>query len=235
MPAFTVEVATPILIYGERDQIEGEVWLTNTSGADVKITSASLCVNFPAPETAPIPMPDDAGVVAGATRRLTIRSGMPVFTTPGTYNADITLHTSIGDQVIAASVVIASTFLVQLAPAILTFTGVKKATTLSGTMLVLNKGNTPVDVGTIPDEKLLEMSTTPRILAISGGTVFVEPALTMTPGGTVKFTNPSSTVAPGAWASVEIKLKMPTTLAANRHFRVLPRIATQRFVVDVLT
>jgi hypothetical protein len=235
MSAFTIDVATPILIFGERDQVEGEVWLTNASGADIKITGARLRVSFPNPETAPIPIPHEAGIAAGSTKRLTIRSGMPVFTPAGTYNADITLHTSVGDQVIPASVVIASTFIVQLAPSVLTFTGVKKATTLSGAVLVVNKGNTPIDVVAIPDETMLEMVTTPRILAVSGGTVSVEPALAMTPGGTVKFTNASSTVGPGAWASVDIKLKMPAALPANRHFRVLPRIATQRFVVDLLT
>jgi hypothetical protein len=42
-------------------------------------------------------------------------------------------------------------------------------------------------------------------------------------------------VAPGTWRPVPVKLTMPATITANRHFRVLPRIATQRFVVDLLT
>lgn len=235
MSAFTVDVPPPILIFGERDQVEGELWLTNPSADDIKITGASLHVNFPTPETAAIPIPADSGILAGSTKRLTIRSAMPVFTPPGAYSANITLHTSVGDQVIAASVTIASTFIVQLAPSVLTFTGVKKATTLSGTVLVLNKGNAAVDIGPIPAEAMLEMVAIPRILAVSGGTVSVEPSLGMTPGGTVTFANAQSTVAPGGWASVDIKLKMPATLPANRHFRVLPRIATQRFVVDLLT
>jgi hypothetical protein len=235
MSVFTVDVATPILIFGEGEHVEGEVWLTNSTSSAIKIAGATLLVNFPTPENAAIPIPDDAGIGAGATRRFLIRSGMPVFTPPGTYTAVITLHTSSGDQAIAASVVIASTFIVQLAPTVLTFTGVKKSVTLTGAVLVINRGNTAIDVTSIPDETMLEMVPTTRIVAISGATLTVEPALGMTPGGTVKFTNPSVTIAPRAWASVDIKLKMPATLATNRHFRVLPRIATQRFVVDLVT
>lgn len=235
MAALSVDVAVPILIFGELDKIEGEVWLTNSTGGQVTIDSASLTVNFPTPETGPIPLPDGAGLPPGATKRLLIRSGMPMYTPGGTYSAEITLATSAGGQVVKATVVIADTYVVALAPTVLTFTGVKKSSTLSGTVLVVNKGNTPIKVGAIPSETMLEVVTIPRVVEVSGATLSVQPAPGLAAGGTVTFTNPTATVARGAWASVDVKLKMPATLPANRHFRVLPRIATQRLVIDLLT
>lgn len=235
MAALKVEVAQPILIFGELDRIEGEVWLTNVSGSEVTIKTATLTVNFPTPEKGPIPLPDGVGLPPGATKRLLIQSGMPPYTLGGTFSATIDLQTSAGGQVIAATVVLANTFVVALAPTVLTFTGVKKSTTLTGTVLVANKGNTPIKVGTIPSETMLEVVTIPRVIEVSGASLSVQPAPGVAAGGTVTFTNPTTTVAPGAWASVAVKLKMPATLPPDRHFRVLPRIATQRLVVDLLT
>jgi hypothetical protein len=160
---------------------------------------------------------------------------MPEFAPPGTYDATVTLQTSVGEQVISAVVVIASIFGVELAPGVLTFTKVAKSATLTGTVLVVNRGNTPVEVGAIPDEAILEMVAIPRILAVSGGTVSVEPAIGMVPGANVTFTNDRPTIPPSGWAATEITLTMPATLTADRHFRVLPRIATQRLIVDLLT
>jgi hypothetical protein len=233
--ALKVDTPTPILIFGEFDRVEGEVWLTNTGGVDVTITKALLTVDFATPETGSIPLPDSTAVPPGATRCLTIRSGMPAFTAGGTYSAHISLETSAGNQTIAATVVIADTFVVRLAPSSLTFTGVKKSTTLTGTVYVVNRGNTPVKVGPIPGETMLEVVTVPRVVEVSGTTLSVEPAPGLASGGTVTFTNPTKTIAPGGWAAVDVKLKMPATLPTNRHFRVLPRITTQRLVVDLLT
>lgn len=235
MAGLKVEVTEPILIFGELDRIEGEVWLTNTSGGEVTIDKATLKVNFPTPESGPIPLPDKVALPSLATKRLVIQSGMPAYTRGGTFSATIALETSAGNQVITATVVIADTFIVALAPTVLTFTGVKKSTTLTATVLVVNKGNTPITFGTIPSETMLEVVTIPRVIEVSGASLSVQPAPGLAAGGTVTFTNPTTTVAPGAWASVVVKLKMPATLPLNRHFRVLPRIATQRLVVDLLT
>jgi subtilisin family serine protease len=233
--ALKVENTGPILIFGELDRVEGEVWLTNTSGVEVTINQASLTVDFPTPETGSIPLPDNTVVPPGATRCLAIRSGMPSFTLGGTYSAEIAVVTSAGPQVVKATVVIANTYLARLAPSILTFTGVKKGASLKGTVLVVNQGNTPIKVGPIPGETMLEVVTIPRVVEISGATLSVQPGPGLASGGTVTFTNPTKTVAVGAWASIDVTLKMPATLPANRHFRVLPRIVTQRLVVDLLT
>jgi hypothetical protein len=233
--ALKVDVAVPILIFGELDRIEGEVWLTNTTNAEITIDKATLTVNFPTPESGPIPLPDGVGLPPGATKRLLIQSSMPPYTLGGTYSATIDLQTSAGGQVIAATVVLADTFVVALAPTVLTFTGVKQATTLTGTVLVVNKGNTPITVGTVPSETMLEVVTIPRVIEVSGASLSVQPAPGLAAGGTVTFTNPTTSVAPGDWASVDVKLEMPATLPPNRHFRVLLRIATQRLVVDLLT
>lgn len=235
MAALKVEVTEPILIFGELDHIEGEAWLTNDTGADVTISSATLTVNFPTPETGPIPLPDGTVLANRATKRLLIQSGIPTYAPGGTFAAQIDLTTSVGSQTIKATVVIADTFILALAPTILTFTGVKKSATLTGTVLVVNNGNTPIKVGAIPSETMLEVVTIPRLLEVSGATLSVQPAPGVAAGGTVTFTNPTPTVAPRDWASLEVKIKMPATLPLNRHFRVLPRIATQRLVVDLLT
>lgn len=231
----TVDIAQPVLIYGEHDQVAGEVWLTNNSGGDVTVNGASLTVAFPTPETGAIPLPNNTTIAVGASRRFAIQSGMPVFTPGGTYGASIDLETSAGPQSIAASVFIADTYLAEVVPTVLTFTGVTKSATLTGTVLVVNRGNTPIQVGAIPDETMLEMVTIPRVVEVSGATLSVQPATAMVTGGTVTFSNPVTAVAPGAWEPVAVKLTMPATITADRHFRVLPRIATQRFVVDLLT
>jgi len=59
--------------------------------------------------------------------------------------------------------------------------------------------------------------------------------LGLTPGGAATFTNTKPTVVPGGWASVDFKLTTPAALAANTQYRVLPRIATERFTIDLLT
>lgn len=231
----TVDISEPILIYGERDRAAGEVWLTNGLGEDVTINRASLTVAFPTPETSVVPLPDGAVITAGASRRLAVQSGMPMFTPGGIYGASIDLETSAGPQSIAASVVIADTYLLELAPTVLTFTGITKSATVTGTVFVVNRGNTPITVGAIPDETMLEMVTIPRVVEVSGATLSVQPGPVMVSGGTVTFSNPVTIVAPREWKPVTIKLTMPATIVANRYFRVLPRIATQRFVVDLLT
>lgn len=235
MAALSVEVPTPVLIFGEGEQLAGEVWLTNSSGGEVKITGALLKVDFPQPETGPIALPDEVVMRVGATRRLTIRSGMPAYTPPGTFPAKITVQTSVGDQAIPASVVIAAVVNVGLAPSVTTLTGATSSSTHTVTVLVANRGNVPVAVGTIPAETLQEMVSVPRVLEVSGGTVRVEPAVGTAPGGAVTFASTPTTVPPAGWVAVDVLLTLPATLPADRHFRLLPRIANTRFVVDLLT
>lgn len=236
MPPFTVEGTTPVLIFGEGRQVAGEVWLTNPTAGSIDITSATLLVNFPTPETGDIALPSGAAIANGATRRLLINTSMQPFTPPGSYSATITLVTSAGNQAIPGTVVIAGSLVPELGPKEQTFTGVTAASTFAGSVVVYNRGNTPIVVGAIPDETLLEMVITPRVLeVVAGGGVTVAPALGMTPGGTVTFTNTKPTIPPGGWGTVDFNLTTPAVLAANLHFRVLPRIATERFVVNLLT
>lgn len=235
MAVLAVEVPTPILIIGEGEQLAGEVWLTNASGADVTITGATLTVAFPTPESGPIALPDGVKLAPGVTRRLVVRSGIPPYTPPGTFTASIDVTTSAGPQTIPATVVITSVVNVAFSPSVLTFAGVLPSSTHIGRVQVLNRGNVAVDVGAIPDETLLEMVTIPRVVRVSGASVAVEPALGTTPGGTVTFANPLSTVPPGGWTSVDVSVTLPAALTAGRHFRILPRIANQRFVIDLLT
>jgi hypothetical protein len=232
----TVVGSTPVLLYGEQGQMAGEVWLSNLTGADVGVSGGSLTVNFPAPETGTISFPPGAAVPAGATRRLGLALALQPFTLPGSYTASVTLDTAAGTQTIPATAVVASVFLPVLAPGQVTFTGVTPATTLDGSVIVRNRGNVPVAVDTIPGETLAQVAVLPRVLTAGpGGSVSVAPAPGALTGGAVTFTNNTPTIGPGDWAQVDFHLTTPAALAAGRHFRVLPRIANERFVIDLLT
>ena len=236
MASLTVEGSTPILLYGEQDQMQGEVWLSNPTGAAIEITSGSLLVNFAVPETGAISFPASAEVPAGATRRLGLTMTLQPFTVPGFYPATITIQTNTGPETIPATAVVASVFLPVLAPATITFTDVTPATTLDSSLIVRNRGNIPIVVNSIPGETLAEVVILPRVLKSgTGGSVSVGPAPGSLTGGTVTFTNNTPTISPGDWAQVEFHLTTPATLAADRHFRILPRIVNERFVVNLLT
>lgn len=236
MPSLTVEGSTPILLYGEQEQMQGEVWLSNLTGAAIGITGGILLVNFAVPETGAISFPASTEVPTGATRRLGLKMALQPFTPPGFYTATITLQTSAGTETIPATAVVASVFLPMLAPAKVTFAGVVAATRLDGSVIVRNRGNTPVVVNSIPGESLTEVVIVPRALKVgTGGSVSVGPAPGSLTGGTVTFTNNTPTISPGDWAQVDFQLTTPAALTADRHFRILPRIANERFVVDLLT
>ena len=236
MAPLTVEGSTPILLYGEQDRMHGEVWLTNPTGAAIGVSGGSVLVNFAPPETGTIALPADAAVPANSTRRLALDLALQPSAPPGVYTATITLDTAAGSQTIPASAVVASVFLPVVAPDTLTFTGVTASATVAGSVIVRNRGNTQVVVNPIPNGKLVEVVILPRVLEIgAGGRVSVEPAPGPSPGGTVTFTNNTPTINPGDWAEVDFNLTTPAALAADRHFRVLPRIANVRFAVDLLT
>jgi hypothetical protein len=235
----SVLTSTPVLIFGTATEAEGELWLGNSSGADVKIESATLTVNFPAPDgtqSGAITLPPDAIVANGTTKRLLIHTGLTLFTAPGSHTATINLVTSAGNQSISATMKVAKSTVVAIADPPLLFTGVVANDTYSDEVVVLNRGNSQITVGDIPDEPLLEMVATPRILSIApSGSVSVAPALGLTPGMDVSFTNNKPAIKPGDWATVQFQLTTPGTVAAGRHFRVLPRVVTERFVIDLLT
>jgi hypothetical protein len=101
---------------------------------------------------------------------------------------------------------------------------------------VRNRGNTPFTVNPIPNEDLVEVVVVPRVLEVgTTGAVTVEPAPGATPSGSVTFTNPTPTINPGDWAQVDVQITAPASMTADRHFRVMPRIVTERFIVDLLT
>jgi large exoprotein involved in heme utilization and adhesion len=237
VPPFDLPAPTPILIFGVGEQVEGRVWLKNATGAEIKVTRADLTVDFPTGSaTGQIPLPEDAGIPPGETQPLIIQSGLTVFSAPDTYNATVTLTTSAGNQAIPAKLVIAATKSVALAPTVAVFTGVLSSTDYDGSVVAVNRGNTAITVGPIPDEALLEVVSTPRALTVENdGTASVVPALATAPSGNATFTNPTPTIQPGGWAPVTFKLRTPAGLAMNRHYRVFPRIAMQRFAVDLLT
>lgn len=236
MAPLTVEGSTPVLLYGEQDRMHGEVWLTNPTGAAIGVSGGSVLVNFTPPETGTIAFPAGAAVPAGATRRLALDMALQPAAAPGVYPATITLDTAAGSQTIPASAVVASVFLPVVAPDKLTFTGVTASTTVDGSVIVRNRGNTPVVVNAIPEETLVEIAILPQVLEVgAGGSVSVEPTPGPSAGGTVTFTNDTPTIDPGDWAQVDFHLATPAALAADRHFRVLPRIANTRFTLDLLT
>ena len=194
MPPLTVEGSTPVLLFGEQDQMQGEVWLTNTTGADIGVSGGSVLVNFPSPETGAISFPSGTAVPAGATRRLALKMAIRPDAPPGSYPATITLDTAAGSQAVPATAIVASVFLPVLGPSKLTFVGVTSAATLNGSVVVRNRGNVPVVVNTIPDETLVEVVIVPSVLTVdSSGSVSVEPAPATSAGSAVTFTNDTLT------------------------------------------
>jgi hypothetical protein len=232
----TVEGSVPILLFGAQDQMQGEVWLNNATGSDIGISAGTLTVDFVPPATGTISFPSNAAVPAGTSRRLALNMSIQPVTPPGTYTATVALTTSDGPLNVAASAVVASTYFPVLAPQRFTFTGVTASTTFDGTLVVRNRGNVPVVVNSIPDETVAEIIISPQVLEVgAGGAVTVEPAPAVVTGGTVTFTNPTPTINPGDWTAVPFTLTTPAVITANRQFRVVPRVANQRFIVELLT
>ena len=242
MPPLDVGGATPILLVGEGDQIQGEVWLSNPTGGDIAVKSATLSATLPGGvETGTLQLPSDAAVMANGARRLVIGMGMQPLTPPGTYSASIDLSLTVGGtpaaQSIPATLVVLTAYQIVFAPNTLVFTGVVPGGTVTGSVVVVNRGNAAFTVGPIPDETIYEVIATPRLLGVgAGGLVGVEPATGLAAlAGKVTFTNATPLINVGSWADVTFQLTTPGSLAANRHVRVLPRIATQRFAIDLLT
>jgi hypothetical protein len=238
VPPLAVAGATPVLLRANGERVEGEVWLTNNSKDPVDVREAHLRVNLVSgPEEGEIKIPPEAAIPGNGIKRLLITMGVEPFTPPGTYDATIRLVTSDGDQSIPATFFIAALLRLELIADPQVFSGVKAGAKLKGKVVVLNKGNVPVPVQSIADEPLHEVSYAARVLAIgTGGAAVVQPATGFkTLAGKVKFTNDKPTVPVGGWADVTFQLTTPAGLGSNLHVRVMPRIATERFAVDLLT
>jgi hypothetical protein len=238
VPPLDVGGTTPVLLVAEGSSVEGEIWLANSSGVPVHVTAAQLSVTLATGvETGPIQMPADAAVPANASKRLLISMGMQPFTAPGSYAAKIDLTTSAGSQSIPATFFVAALLRLGLVAERQVFVGVKALAKVSGSVVVVNRGNVAVKVGPIAEEALFEVTTNARVLAVgAGGVVAVEPATGLTPvPGKVTFTNAKPVIPVGGCADVTFQLTVPAGVVANRHLRCLPRIATDRFTIDLLT
>jgi hypothetical protein len=240
VPPLDVGGTTPILLVGEGEQVQGEVWLSNPTAADIIVKSATLSVTLPSGvESGPIGLPPDAAVPAFSTRRLVIGMGMQPLTPPGTYEAsvDLAFEPPLGSQKIPARVLVNATFAPVLVPLRIVFSKVASNSKRKGSVVVVNKGNVDIPVGPMGTEPLLEVRSQPRVLVVAaGGAVSVEPAIASAAAGkTVQFTNDQPTVGPGGWAEVKFELTTPAGLTPNAHLRALPRLATERFAVDLLT
>src|SRR4051794_34823434 len=96
-----------ILLLGGGETAQGEVWLENNTGADVKVDDAHLSIQVGAVEqTGRIPLAADEMIAKQSFRRLSISFGMEPFTAPGEYVAHVDLDTSIGAQSIPALLVV---------------------------------------------------------------------------------------------------------------------------------
>jgi hypothetical protein len=232
----TVESPVPILLFGERDQMQGEIWLSNSTPSDIGLNGGTVLVNFPTPESGTITLPSNSAVPANSIRRLGLNMSISPVTPPGVYTATVSLDTAVGPLSASATAIVAGALVPALGPAKFTFTGVTPSSTHTATIVVRNRGNTPFTVNPIPDETLAEVVVAPRTLEVgAAGAVTVEPAPAATPAGSVTFTNPTPTINPGDWAQVDILITAPASMTADRHFRVIPRIVTERFIIDLLT
>ena len=230
-----LKTSTPILIFGKLDGAEGEVWLENTSGTDIKVDKADVTVTVNGVmEQGTIVFADET-IADHSIKRLVFRFGLNPFVAPGTYPGQVVLATSAGPLHVDASLIVAQIFVLELAETSLVLAGVTSNTTHQAAVVAMNRGNVPVTVGQIPDETVFELATEPRVLTAEvGGNISVTPGPAVAPAGTVKFTNVKPTIGPGDWSLVTFEIETPS-LNTDGHFRVMPRIATQRFVVDLLT
>ena len=167
-----------VLLVGGGETAQGEAWLENNTGGDVKIEKAELSIQVAAVEqTGQIPLPPDETIADKSFRRLSISFGMEPFTAPGQYAAHLDLTTSIGVQVIPASLVVLTNEQVAVLPEQPVFTGVVPPSTITTAVIVRNVGNASVTVDSIADEPLFEVVAGQRLLGVgAGGVVQVQPA-----------------------------------------------------------
>jgi hypothetical protein len=228
-----------ILLIGGGETVQGEVWLENNTGAEVKIESAELTVQVGAvSQTGSIPLPDSEVIADQSFRRLSVGFGMEPFTAPGDYVAHVDLVTSIGLQTIPASLVVLANAQVAVLPEQPVFTQVVPPTTITTSVIVRNVGNVPVTVDAVADEPVFEVVAGQRLLGVgAGGIVQVQPATSLAPTGQqLTFTLATTpTIAPAAWAKIGVDVAVPAALGTGSHFRALPRIVNDRFSIDLVT
>jgi hypothetical protein len=228
-----------ILLVGGGETAQGEVWLENNTGAEVKVEDAHLTITVGGvQQTGRIPIPADEVIGKQSFRRLSIALGMEPFTAPGEYVAQVDLDTSIGPQTIPALLIVLANAQVAVLCEQPVFTGVVPPATLSTAVIVRNVGNVAFDVDTIVDEPLFEVVAGQRLLGVgAGGVVQVQPAsslvattheLTFTLGST-------PTIAPAEWAKVGVDIGVPAGLPKELHVRALPRLGNDRFSIDLVT
>jgi hypothetical protein len=235
----TVAGSPTVLLVGGGETAKGEVWLQNTTGAEVKIHSARLTVQTPTGnQTGPIPLPTEAPIADKSFKRLSIGFGIEPFTAPGEYVAHVDLDTSIGVQTIPASLVVLANAQVAVLPEQPVFAGVAPASTITTAVIVRNVGNVAVTVTSVADEPLFDVVAGQRMLGVgAGGIVQVQPATSLAPLALdLKFTLAATpTIAPAEWARIGIDVLVPAALGLGRHVRALPRIVNDRFNIDLLT
>jgi|1186.fasta_scaffold08152_3 hypothetical protein len=228
-----------ILLVGGGETAQGEVWLENDTGGDVKIDRADLSIQVGAVEQhGSIPLPADEGIKHNSYRRLSISLGMEPFTAPGEYVARVDLTTSIGAQSIPALLVVIANAQVAVIAEQPVFTQVVPPTTIATAVVVRNVGNVPVHIDAVPDEPLFDVVAGQRLLGIgAGGVVQVQPASSLVATAhELSFTlGATPTIAPGGWAKIGIDIAVPAGVGTGAHVRALPRIANDRFSIDLVT
>jgi hypothetical protein len=228
------------LLLGGGSTVQGEIWLQNNSGAEVKIHGATLTVDVGGvSQQGPIPLPQDETIATQSFRRLAIGFGMEPFTAPGEYTASVELDFADGtSQTIPATLVVVANAQVAVLPEQTVFTDVVSPSTISTAAIVRNVGNVPLTVSSITDEPLLDIGASQRLLGVDGtGSVVVQPATDLTPlPETLSFTlGATPTIGPAEWNKIDIDIAVPIGLSAGRHLRALPRIVNDRFSIDLLT
>jgi hypothetical protein len=235
----TVAGSPTLLLVGGGETAKGEVWLENTTGAEVKITNATLTVHVGGVDQhGPIPLPSDASLPDNSFKRLSIGFGMEPFTAPGPYVAHVDLETSIGNQTIPATLIVLANAQVAVLPEQPVFAGVVPGSTITTAAIVRNVGNVAVTVASMADEPLFEVVAGQRLLGVgTGGIVQVQPATSLAPLALdLKFTlGATPTIVPAGWERIAIDVLVPAGLGTGQHVRALPRIVNDRFNIDLLT
>jgi hypothetical protein len=228
-----------ILVIAGGETAQGEVWLENNTGAEVKIEQADLTITVSGVDhTGSIPLPQHEVIADKAFRRLAIGFGMEPFTAPGEYVAHVDLDTSIGIQTIPVTVVVLTNAQVAVIAEQPVFTQVVPPATITTSVIVRNVGNVPVTIDAVADEPLFDVVAGQRLLGVgAGGVVQVQPATSLVATAhTLSFTLAATpTIPPAGWSKIDLDIAVPVGVGTGGHVRALPRIVNDRFSIDLVT
>lgn len=223
----------PIVFTGEPTRLKADVWLHNEGKEDLLLEHATLISpalqrHAERQEVARISVPR---VIHARERRLLsvsfdIDSSIP----PGSYDAEIRLEAAGGSKNFLAQVVVTQNYQLSVDPGQFVFAA-GAARSISGELVVRNKGNIAVEVTPMGECQLKDPERPePCCSAVEEPKQKEEDEFS-----SLQITNDTVVVQPGTWMPVRFTVVLPDSLPANAHLRARPRVGNKRFNIDILT